>query len=125
MVLTNRKLLALQKALELIKDVDVDTAMQMAQNILQVREAVKQYEEARTIISRECGVIQGQPVTAENAQAVSDWMKKVEALKDSPGREVALVVVARNKLQKDKSLTPSILADLAPVIKELSPEPAA
>ncbi len=116
MQLTNRKLLALHKGLLLIKDVDVDTAWEMAQNILAVEEAVKIYEQARAIISRDCGVVQGQPVTPENAKQVSDWLSKIEELKDKPGKDITLVAVDRRKIQRDKSMTPAILADLAPVI---------
>jgi len=123
MVLTNRKLLALHKALGLIKDVDADTAWLMAQNIMAVGDAVRAYETARGIISQTLGVLPGQQVTMENAKAVSDWTKQIEELKDKDAPEVKLEQVARAKLQRDKGISgqPSLLADLAPVIKESSP----
>lgn len=123
MVLTNRRLLALHKALSLIKDVDADTAWVMAQNIMAVGDAVRAYETARGIISQGLGIVPGQQVTMENAKAVSEWTKQIEELKDKNAPEVKLEQVPRAKLQRDKGIAgqPAILADLAPVIKESAP----
>lgn len=128
--LTNRQILNLRDGFKSLDGVpgrpgevirfefDAGLSWNITKNTVIIERAVEVYERQRAKITKESGVAAGTTVTDANAEKVSAWKEKLDALKNDATQElVGLLKIQRAELQKAGVKFPGILANLFPLLE--------
>lgn len=131
LTLTNRQILNVRDGLksldgipgkpgEMIRfEFEPGLSWNLTKNMVIIERAVETYERERNKITKESGVTQGTSVTDANAEKVSAWKEKIDALKNEGTQELTgILKLKRSELQKAGVKFPGVLANLFPILEE-------